>query len=257
MQLSFDAADRLVELVQARHGPVARGRGGPRAVRARARPGRARPLAPRRRRRRRRAALLHRDARRPRGRSARGRAARGRGARRLRPRDDRALREDLPHLRDRGRARARARGRRHVRDARRPGHRAAGPRRRADRDPAGGPAAAPRIELALRRFLEFAGDVPLVAHNARFDVSLPRPGGRGADGPPLRRARPRHRLARAAPARAAGASASPCGSSRTSSASPSSRATARFPTRSRPPRSSSRSWASRRSAVPATVGDLV
>jgi DNA polymerase III epsilon subunit family exonuclease len=31
---------------------------------------------------------------------------------------------------------------------------------------------APRVELALRRFLEFAGNVPLVAHNARFDVSF-------------------------------------------------------------------------------------
>jgi DNA polymerase III subunit epsilon len=31
---------------------------------------------------------------------------------------------------------------------------------------------APRVELALRRFLEFAGDVPLVAHNARFDVGF-------------------------------------------------------------------------------------
>src|SRR5262245_55336689 len=31
---------------------------------------------------------------------------------------------------------------------------------------------APRVELALRRFLEFAGEVPLVAHNARFDVSF-------------------------------------------------------------------------------------
>ncbi len=31
---------------------------------------------------------------------------------------------------------------------------------------------APRAELALRRFLDFAGDVPLVAHNARFDLAF-------------------------------------------------------------------------------------
>jgi DNA polymerase III epsilon subunit family exonuclease len=31
---------------------------------------------------------------------------------------------------------------------------------------------APRVELAVRRFLAFAGDAPLVAHNARFDVGF-------------------------------------------------------------------------------------
>jgi DNA polymerase III epsilon subunit family exonuclease len=31
---------------------------------------------------------------------------------------------------------------------------------------------APRVELAVRRFLRFAGDAPLVAHNARFDLSF-------------------------------------------------------------------------------------
>jgi DNA polymerase III subunit epsilon len=31
---------------------------------------------------------------------------------------------------------------------------------------------APRPELAVRRFLEFAGDAPLVAHNARFDLAF-------------------------------------------------------------------------------------
>ena len=37
---------------------------------------------------------------------------------------------------------------------------------------------APPVELAVRRFLAFAGDAVLVAHNARFDVALPRPRGR-------------------------------------------------------------------------------
>jgi DNA polymerase III epsilon subunit family exonuclease len=31
---------------------------------------------------------------------------------------------------------------------------------------------APRVETAVRRFVAFTGDVPLVAHNARFDVSF-------------------------------------------------------------------------------------
>ena len=31
---------------------------------------------------------------------------------------------------------------------------------------------APRAELAVRRFLGFAGDAPLVAHNARFDLAF-------------------------------------------------------------------------------------
>jgi DNA polymerase III subunit epsilon len=31
---------------------------------------------------------------------------------------------------------------------------------------------APRPEIAVRRFLEFAGDAPLVAHNARFDLAF-------------------------------------------------------------------------------------
>ena len=77
---------------------------------------------------------------------------------------------------------------------------------------------APGTDLAVRRLLDFAGDAVLVAHNARFDLGVPRPRGRAAHRTPRRGAGRRHGLARTTPARRArrGGSASP--RSRTSSA---------------------------------------
>ena len=220
MQLSFDAADRLVELVQASRGAGRVGGGGARAVRARARAGGARPLAPRRRRRRRRAPTLARRARRPRGRRAaptrcsRTPSSSSSTSRRpgSRPRatascEIGALRvealeiaETFETLVDPGR-RAAAVDRRADRASRDAELRGA-PRSGARRPPlprVRGRRAARRAQRALRR-------------------GLPRPRGRAAHGPPRRRARGRHRLARAAPSAPAERALLARASSRTSSA---------------------------------------
>ena len=62
---------------------------------------------------------------------------------------------------------------------------------------------APSADLAVRRLLAFTGDAAVVAHNARFDLALPRPRGRAAHGEAHRLAGGRHGLARAPPARRA------------------------------------------------------
>ena len=96
---------------------------------------------------------------------------------------------------------------------------------------------APRADLAVRRFLAFAGDAVLVAHNARFDMgfldrAVERLTGRRVAAPVVDTVwLARRLLERADAAR----SASPA--SRTSSARRSSRVTGRSPTRRRPPRS--------------------
>ena len=174
MQLAFDAADRLVELVQARRGAGRRGGGRARAVRARACARDARPLASRRRRRGRRAprsgsaresasparAASRRSSRTP---SSSSSTSRRPGSRRARDRDVRDRGGSCARARDRG-----GRSRRSSTLASRcllqiatlTGIREAELRR------------APRAEIAVRRFLAFAGDAPLVAHNARFDVGF-------------------------------------------------------------------------------------
>src|SRR5207249_597567 len=76
-------------------------------------------------------------------------------------RDNRAASWRGADLRDRSRARTRARVVRGVPHPRGPTC--------ADR---AGDWSAPRAETAVRRFLEFTGDAVLVAHNARFDLSF-------------------------------------------------------------------------------------
>ena len=209
MQLSFDAADRLVELVEARRGPVPAGdaarelfalASAPTAI--------ARALLD---------DVVSGDARlswrgaavglaEPPGRR---RAARARVVRRVRPRDHRALACAIADRRDRRAAGRGARARSDVRDARQPGRAAAD--RRSPRSPASARATcggAPVADLAVRRFLAFAGDAVLVAHNARFDMGFLDRAVERLTGQTGRGAGRRHGLARPTPARPGGRSGS-------------------------------------------------
>src|SRR6185295_4502401 len=105
---------------------------------------------------------------------------------------------------------------------------------------------APPVELAVRRFLEFAGDAVLVAHNARFDLGfldreVERLTGRRVAAPVV------DTVCRGRACRRSGRAASGSRRSRTSSACRRCRATGRSPTRRRRRRSSSACWGSRRS----------
>ena len=174
MQLCLDAADRLVELVEEHRGPVAADE----AARAVLKLGSAVPVGLAR-------SLLDEavqaDARLRWSGDLVGLAgapgeelrARGRDLRRLRPRDDRA-----PARRRPGRASSAPSGCERLElDGAFPDTRQ--PRRAA----AAGVAAltglrdeqlrrAPPVAAAVRRFLAFAGDAVLVAHNARFDMAF-------------------------------------------------------------------------------------
>ena len=174
MQLAFDAVDRLVELLEERAETGLPRRGGRPPLRAAQRSGRPRALARRRPRRGRR----------------RGSPGAARSIALASVPDDPLLEEaefvvfDLEttglsaalvaDLRDRRRARPRARARRtSSRRSSRTGVPLPGPISRADRDPGRGAAArAPASTPSIRRFLAFAGDATLVAHNARFDVAF-------------------------------------------------------------------------------------
>ena len=173
MQLSFDAADRLVELVEARRGPVPADEAARIAVRARERADGARAVAARRRRHRRRAARLARRI---------GRARRRRPARTSALEDAHFVVVDLEttglsprtsRICEIGAQRVRAL---ELEDAfetlvdPRVALPAAvtsitGIRAEALRG-------APRAQLAVRRLLAFAGDAAIVAHNARFDLAF-------------------------------------------------------------------------------------
>ena len=201
MQLSFDAADRLVELVEARHGPVAAEDAARELYALRHVPaGLARSLL---------SDVVDGDARLAwRGGSVALAAPPGAALALedatyvvVRPRDDRPLARLVRDLRDRRRARPRARARGALRDAREPAPAAAGADRGADGDRSGrasgsaagraGRAPLPRVR---RRRRARRPQRPL-RHG------LPRPRGRAAHGPSRRVAGRRHGLARAAAAR--------------------------------------------------------
>ena len=222
VQLAFDAADRLVELVEERRGPV-RGRGGRARASSRSRhvPGRPRARAARRRRRGRRAARL---ARRARSGSPIRPARRSRSSRR---------RYVVVDLETTGLSPGRSRD---LRDRRR-----AGPRRSSSRsafetlvEPGRAAAAGDRGADRASTTAALRGAPPAAARRAALPrvrgrrrarrpqralrPRLPRPRGRAADRPPARGARRRHGLARAAAARRAGRRAWASPRSRTSSA---------------------------------------
>ena len=237
MQLSFDGADRLVELVEARRGPVPAGDAA-RSLFALA----SAPTAIAR-------ALLDDvvsgDARLAWRGAAVGLAdppgaalaARARLVRRVRPRDHGSLACALADRRDRRAAGGGARGRRHVRDPRQPGRAAADGDHRPD-----GHRPGRRARSAVRR--PRRAPLPLVRRRRRprrpqraLRHGLPRPRRRAADGPARRGSGRRHGLARPAAAEPAGRSGSASRTSRTSSARRSSRVTGRSPMQRRPPRS--------------------
>ena len=237
MQLSFDGADRLVELVEARRGPVPASEAA-RSLFALA----SAPTAIAR-------ALLDDvvagDARLAWRGAAVGLAdppgaaiaARARLVRRLRPRDDRPLARPLADRRDRRPAGGGARGRRHVRDARQPGRAAADGDHRPD-----GHRPGRRARRAVRR--PRRASLPLVRRRRRarrpqraLRHGLPRPRRRAADGQAGRGSGRRHGLARPAAARAAGRSGSASRTSRTSSGRRSSPVTGHSRMPRRPPRS--------------------
>ena len=200
MQLSFDGADRLVELVEARRGPVPAERRGPLALRARVGPDGDRAGAARRCRLGRRTARVAWRRGRARRSTRRRPAARARLVRRLRPRDHRSLACPLADRRDRRAAGGGARGRRHVRDPRQPGRAAADGDHRPDGDRPGR-----RARSTVRRPRRAA--LPLVRRRRRprraqraLRHGLPRPRRRAADGPARRGAGRRHGLARPAAA---------------------------------------------------------
>ena len=210
MQLSFDAADRLVELVEARRGPVPADEAARSLFALASAPTAIARVAARRRRLGRRAARLARRG---------GRARRpARGARRC----SRHASFVVFDLETTGLSPARSRiveiGAQRV-DALElgatfetlvnPGVPLPAAITRADRDRRRATCAAHRAaDLAVRRFLSFAGDAVLVAHNARFDMGVPRPRRRAAHRPAGGGAGRRHGLARPAPARAGGRRAS-------------------------------------------------
>ena len=219
MQLRLDAADRLVELVEERRGPVVAEEAARRLFALRQAPvGLARSLL---------AEVVDADARlawngdavslaRPLG--ARP-AARGRDVRRRRPRDDRPPAGNVADLRDRrGASRAASSSTTSSRRSSNPGMPLA-PRdrgaHRADR-----PAAARarrRARSRCSRFLACAGDSVLVAHNARFDLSFLDRETERLTGSRIAAAGRRHRAARATAARRRGCRARVSRSSRISS----------------------------------------
>ena len=167
------AADRLVELVEERRGPVPADEAARLVLKLeQRRAGRARAVAARRGGARRRAASLGGRPRRARRRARRGARARAGDVRRLRPRDDRPPARDGAAVRDRRGARARARAEERFQTLANPGARLqpaiaalTGLRDAELRR-------APPVAAGVRRFLGFAGDAVLVAHNARFDMAF-------------------------------------------------------------------------------------
>src|SRR6266508_3160386 len=128
-------------------GTALRRGGGPLPLRTASSARRPRPEPARGRRRRRLTAGLARRPCQPCVRARGGGAARIGPLRRGRPRDHRASAGSVENLRDRRRSRRRSRAGGNVRDA-------------------------PGSAEAVRRFLAFAGDSVLVAHNARFDLAF-------------------------------------------------------------------------------------
>ena len=259
MQLSFDAADRLVELVQARHGPVPAEDAARALYALRHVPtGLARSLLDDVVTRRRAPRLARRERRARRAAGCR-RRARGGDLRRRRPGDDRSLaRQRRRSARSAPSACAALELAERFETLVNPTATAARADRGPDRDrPRARCAGAPAVELAVRRFLEFAGDAVLVAHNARFDVGfldreVERLTGRRIAAPVVDTVWLARRLldGRAPPRRARLARAL----LRHRARGP---ATARSRTPRRPPRSCSRCSGSRRSAARRRSSDVV